>query len=389
MDHITNIKLRRSDVSVQLKPTSSEKLTGNETELQKCLICLTNRWRYTCPKCQVYYCSAECYKSDRHQDCSEDFFKKLVEEALRSDHVTTKEKEKMIQILKKQKEEIENEVPIEDLLENKFEKKFEDLGLGEDENEEFENIEEILNSMTEEERKLFEEAIKDNSIVEDIKSKLKPWWADSFNVIPENVPKLVEVPRIGQNAKKINQMIFLQISELLAVYCFTFERFLHDPEDLIEESTSLILETSSAFKTEPLPDDRDEIFWKSFDKMRIMAEDDYVALDGFSLAAQLCQKQIKIRYALSHIHNLFRSRTKREKNSKIKNQFKLGMKKIEFYLSWILEDLVPVGDYILNLNQFQDRIRKEMKQFESEKDILEHSKLFEKSSDAKILISEL
>merc|ERR1712131_263316 len=105
MDHITNIKLRRSDVSVQLKPTSSEKLTGNETELQKCLICLSNRWRYTCPKCQVYYCSADC-------------FKKLVEEALRSDHVTTKEKEKMIQILKKQKEEIENEIPIEDFLKN-------------------------------------------------------------------------------------------------------------------------------------------------------------------------------------------------------------------------------------------------------------------------------
>ena len=65
------------------------------------------------------------------------------------------------------------------------------------------------------------------------------------------------------------------------------------------------------------------------------------------------------------------------------------MKKIEFYLSWILEDLVPVGDYILNLNQFQDRIRKEMKQFESEKDIVEHSKIFENIPDAKILISEL
>ena len=79
----------------------------------------------------------------------------------------------MIQILKKQKEEIENEIPIEDLLKNNLSEKFEDLGLGEDENEE--NIEEILNSMTEEERRLFEEAIKDNSIVEDIKSKLKPW----------------------------------------------------------------------------------------------------------------------------------------------------------------------------------------------------------------------
>jgi len=303
--------------------------------------------------------------------------------------VTTKEKENMIQILKKQKEEIENEIPIEDLLKNNLSEKIEDLGLGEEESEDIENIEEMLNLMTEEERKLFEEAINDNSIVDDIKSKLKPWWADSFYVIPENVPKLVEVPRMGQNAKQINQMIFLQISELLVVYCFTFERFLHDPEDLIEESSSLLLETSSAFTTEPLPQDRDEIFWKSFDKMRIIAEDDIVALDAFSMAAQLCQKQIKIRYGLSHIHNLFRSRTKREKNSKVKNRFKLGMKKIEFYLSWILEDLVHVGDYILNLNQFQDRIRKEMKQFEDEKDILEHSKLFEKNTDTKILISEL
>ena len=88
-----------------------------------------------------YKSSAECYKSDRHQDCSEDFFKKLVEEALRSDHVTTKEKEKMIQILKKQKEEIENEIPIEDFLKNNLSEKFEDLGLGEDENED--DIEEI------------------------------------------------------------------------------------------------------------------------------------------------------------------------------------------------------------------------------------------------------
>ena len=55
----------------------------------------------------------------------------------------------------------------------------------------------------------------------------------------------------------------------------------------------------------------------------------------------------------------------------------------------ILEDLVPVGDYILNLNQFQDRIRNEMKQFEDEKDILEHSKIFEKTTDTKTLISEL
>ena len=132
-------------------------------------------------------------------------------------------------------------------------------------------------------------------------------------------------------------MIFLQITELLAVYCFTFERFLHDPEDLLEESSLLLLTTSSAFKTVPLPEDRDEIYWKTFDQMRMIAEDDNVALEGFSLAAQLCDKQIKIRHALSHIHSLFRSRSKSKNTpSSDKNKFKLGMKKIEFYLSWIL-----------------------------------------------------
>ena len=109
--------------------------------------------------------------------------------------MTTKEKEKMIQILKKQKEEIENEIPIEDFLKNNLSEKFEDLGLGEDENEDIENIEEILNSMTDEEKRLFEEAIKDNSIVEDIKSKLKPWVCKIQSCVfgrhrPKNIFKL-------------------------------------------------------------------------------------------------------------------------------------------------------------------------------------------------------
>jgi len=96
----------------------------------------------------------------------------------------------MIQILKKQKEEIENEIPIEDFLKNNLSEKFEDLGLGEDENEDIENIEEILNSMTDEEKRLFEEAIKDNSIVEDIKSKLKPWVCKiQFCVFGRHRPK--------------------------------------------------------------------------------------------------------------------------------------------------------------------------------------------------------
>ena len=84
MEHLTHIKLRKSSTEVHLKPSRAKGASESSSRLTKCLICLDNESRYSCPKCQIWFCSSQCYKSDRHQDCSEQFFKGLVEEALRS-----------------------------------------------------------------------------------------------------------------------------------------------------------------------------------------------------------------------------------------------------------------------------------------------------------------
>ena len=40
-----------------------------------CPLCLKNQSKYTCPRCNTRYCSVDCYKSVKHKDCSEMFYK--------------------------------------------------------------------------------------------------------------------------------------------------------------------------------------------------------------------------------------------------------------------------------------------------------------------------
>ena len=40
-----------------------------------CPLCLKQPSKYTCPRCNTRYCSVDCYKSEKHRDCSEIFYK--------------------------------------------------------------------------------------------------------------------------------------------------------------------------------------------------------------------------------------------------------------------------------------------------------------------------
>ena len=60
IDEITDVK----------EPVSSE--TDGPSV---CPLCLKNPSKYTCPRCNTRYCSVECYKSEKHRDCSEMFYK--------------------------------------------------------------------------------------------------------------------------------------------------------------------------------------------------------------------------------------------------------------------------------------------------------------------------
>uniref|UniRef100_A0A1A9V8T9 HIT-type domain-containing protein n=1 Tax=Glossina austeni TaxID=7395 RepID=A0A1A9V8T9_GLOAU len=40
-----------------------------------CQICCKAQFKYTCPRCNIIYCSVACYKAEQHLKCSEEFYK--------------------------------------------------------------------------------------------------------------------------------------------------------------------------------------------------------------------------------------------------------------------------------------------------------------------------
>ena len=49
--------------------------------------CKKEKPKYTCPRCNIRYCSSACYKSEGHLQCSENFYKECFMEGLRDQQI--------------------------------------------------------------------------------------------------------------------------------------------------------------------------------------------------------------------------------------------------------------------------------------------------------------
>lgn len=59
--------------------------------------------RYTCPSCNIPYCSSTCYKSQKHSSCVEGFFKREIQQEELDSNPGSKARErlKMMQMLRR------------------------------------------------------------------------------------------------------------------------------------------------------------------------------------------------------------------------------------------------------------------------------------------------
>ena len=140
------------------------------TEATGCQLCLKYLSKYTCPRCNVKYCSLECYKSRKHVQCSEMFYKQCVMETLQGDTVDNHEKRKMMEILKRfEQEEKEQSLGEEELeLGENLEERLEGLDLDQD-------TEKIWEKLTQEEKKEFQRAV-DDGYIGSLVDTWVPWW---------------------------------------------------------------------------------------------------------------------------------------------------------------------------------------------------------------------
>lgn len=131
-----------------------------------CAFCVRKVSKYTCPRCNVRYCSSSCYKSDKHSQCSELFYKDCVLEAMSEHKGSPEDKLKMLEMLKKLEEQDRDEdsFDAEDL-----EERLNDIDINSD-------PEAVWSALTENERKEFESAVRTGEI-SNVIDVWVPWWS--------------------------------------------------------------------------------------------------------------------------------------------------------------------------------------------------------------------
>ncbi|XP_039752699.1 zinc finger HIT domain-containing protein 2 [Pararge aegeria] len=354
-----------------------------------CGLCDENLSKYCCPRCEVFYCSLDCYKSERHAACSENFYRECVNEELASYQVDDDSKKKMIDILKRMHtENVDDDVEIEDpenIPENvesidsdddsdvDLHTRIKDLNLDDP------NV--LWNALTEDERNEFE-AMLSGGDVGTIIPQWEPWWTyrkekklleEIKETNAENgpltlCPDIKSVPMFSSlTSKKPSEAIRFNMANVLASYAFTARYFNGEIEAL--EAASYLLDISTNLNSNANFEDADtavesvvqrclqsEYIQTDKDSLDVMKNDVYLILQGPSDGNNLHYSKA----AFSHLIQIFsdtKSKCNKSKSKMNKNngefckkfpehsnthlpeldisKIKKVIKKLEYYLSFL------------------------------------------------------
>ncbi|KAI0352088.1 hypothetical protein OH77DRAFT_1409888 [Trametes cingulata] len=162
-----------------------------------CAICRRQFSRYTCPRCNIPYCSLVCFRSEKHANCSESFYRKEVELDVKSaPSASVEEKRRMMDLLKRFEEDSLDESPLLADSDNEDEDDADDL------HRRLQNIdldsasyEELWAALTPAEREKFLRAINDpnSELAQQLlaseeleRERVDPWWEAPADAEPED-----------------------------------------------------------------------------------------------------------------------------------------------------------------------------------------------------------
>ncbi|XP_045770610.1 zinc finger HIT domain-containing protein 2 [Maniola jurtina] len=242
-----------------------------------CGLCNENPSKYCCPRCEVFYCSLNCYKSEKHSECSENFYRECVNEELASYQVDDESKNKMIDILKKMhKENIEDEKLLEDSenVPENIEEIDSDDGSDIDLHTRIKDLDlddpnALWNALTEDERNEFE-AMLSGGDVGTIIPQWEPWWCyrkekkileeikegNEENEHLKLCPDIKTVPKFSSlTSMKPSEAIRYNMANVLASYAFIARYFNGEIEPL--EAASYLLDISTNLSSNANFDDAD------------------------------------------------------------------------------------------------------------------------------------
>ncbi|XP_078036410.1 zinc finger HIT domain-containing protein 2 [Augochlora pura] len=355
-----------------------------------CKFCNSKSTVYTCPKCGIGYCNVDCYKSEAHLECSESFYRKCIEDELKSQERDPETRKKMVEILKRVHETDFNDFVLENDTASDSEEGDEELGLLDSDDEDnvpdlekrlhnvnLDNPDEVWSALTNSEKQEFEALVK-NGEIEKLLPHWVPWWTyhtqqklvqDMDERVTEQeleYPSLIDVP-IFNELQKASPNVYFNLINVIYAYAYMANYYNGDYSNCTVEATVTFLGLCDNMKQNKIYDSTKSAIagvvhnivncnWVSRNEENLIGFKE--AANSIIQGPEEKNKYFYVAIALSELHRLIsaaKEEVSKQKNevenkefSKIfsqrcdtnninlsKKALLLCCKKLEYYLSWI------------------------------------------------------
>lgn len=323
-----------------------------------CKLCLTTKAKYTCPRCNIQYCSLECYKSEKHLQCSENFYKECFMEGLKDFDSSKEDKQKVLEMLQRVKDDdpgFDSDDDEEDL-----EARLQGLDLEND-------TKTVWNKLTNKEKKEFERLMAGGEL-STLVEVWTPWWNDKVLISEMNERKeKTRIPAIQKNITDISTLLSKgkpsadlknNVINVLYAYCFVCRLYNGDHLSFPIEVTKEVLSVSKVLRDTAVCGSPPEAIQMCFQCLQnrykenltsrqfniSMIEDVIRIIQGpsqydplQSVMAALSELILLFHKAMSELTTDIK-KSKEEKtrfeNKDLKKKVFISLKKVEFLLSW-------------------------------------------------------
>ncbi|OXU29747.1 hypothetical protein TSAR_012332 [Trichomalopsis sarcophagae] len=361
---------------------------------QLCKLCNEKPRRYVCPKCNIEYCSLDCYKSTAHLDCSENFYKQCVEEMLKTQQCDPQMKQKTLDMLQRMHDNEENDDDVlRHILDNEddIEEFDEEVELDSDdddieplgkriENIDLDDTDQLWSALTASERQEFEALVKSGE-AKKLLPLWKPWWtytaekklvedlsekSECEKAYKSDCPKIVCVPAL-KSTSKASPFIRFNIINAVYAYAYTALYFNNEHHSTPLDAVYVFLRTCETMRINRIYQDSlsaiENVLLEITNNQELSGDQDTVlatkeAGDAILSGPEEDNRSFYLLAALSDLHQLMSGAKKeisadkskstiREFKNKFQSNIDLGptvvtkkslaliVLKIEFYIAWL------------------------------------------------------
>ncbi|KAJ1330655.1 hypothetical protein BSLG_009107 [Batrachochytrium salamandrivorans] len=221
-----------------------------------CGVCMIQGSLYSCPRCNLEYCSMTCYKSELHADCTEAFYKANFLDELHSNKVNDSDRHRMLQMLDAHEQaeladqdtldQEEGLNPLEDIAD-----RFQDIDLDNT------STEDIISRLSPQEMERFNAILKNKEAALLLVPEWQPWWATTVrcsaitDMIPDEhnpIPKCVATKPISELTQVTpNPKLVFSILDTIVAYIYACHSLNGDIYESPSETLSCLFKSSYIF----------------------------------------------------------------------------------------------------------------------------------------------